>query len=98
MSLNELFVWFATEYWSQKLYHDNTSLLNLSTVSFGGFACESFGLDDIEELIVLFVWTEELSALLFENMLSIFTKISLISSENCRYLFISFYQSFSLIF
>ena len=54
----------------------------MSRVSFGSFACELFGLDDAEELVVLFVWTEEFSTLLFEKMLSIFTNISSISSEN----------------
>ena len=34
MSLTELFVWIATEYWSQKPCHDNNSPLNLSRVNF----------------------------------------------------------------
>ena len=33
--------------------------LNVSKVSFGDFSCESFGLDNTEELVVLFVWREE---------------------------------------
>ena len=51
MSLNELFAMIITP---QKLCHDNNSPLNLSRVSFGSFACESFGLDNTEELVVLF--------------------------------------------